>query len=363
MNRRSLLAGGGLVLLGAGAGGLAASDMGSMADYRDAMAAARATLKGRPEIGDILRDATLAPSGHNTQPWTFRLTGAGVDILPDLSRRTPVVDPDDHHLFVSLGCAETCAIAGGARGRPSEVVFAPASRGAVTVRFGIGASRDADLCDAIARRQSTRGLYDGRAVSVADLRALAAAAAIPGVDLVLITDRARIDRIRDIVVAGNSLQMADGAFRRELKQWLRFSPRQARATGDGLFSACSGQPALPPWLGPYAFDWFVTAKSETESYTRQLASSAGIAVFVSQWADPAHWVLAGRACQRFALRATALGLKHAFVNQPVEVASLRPELARVTGVPGRRPDLVLRFGYGAALPFSARRPVAGVMTA
>jgi hypothetical protein len=26
-------------------------------------------------------------------------------ILPDLSRRCLVVDPDDHHLYVSLGCA------------------------------------------------------------------------------------------------------------------------------------------------------------------------------------------------------------------------------------------------------------------
>ena len=31
----------------------------------------------------------------------------------DFSRRTPVVDPDDHHLFVSLGCAtETLLQAG-----------------------------------------------------------------------------------------------------------------------------------------------------------------------------------------------------------------------------------------------------------
>jgi hypothetical protein len=57
------------------------------------------------------------------------------------------------------------------------------------------------------------------------------------------------------------------------------------------------------------------------------------------------------------LQATALGLKHAFVNQPVEVASLRPELASFAGLPGRRPDLVMRFGYGPTLPFSARRPV------
>jgi len=61
------------------------------------------------------------------------------------------------------------------------------------------------------------------------------------------------------------------------------------------------------------------------------------------------------------LQATALGLNHAFINQPVEVANLRPELAKIVGMPGRRPDIVMRFGYGSDLPFSARRPVGAVL--
>ena len=73
-------------------------------------------------------------------------------------------------------------------------------------------------------------------------------------------------------------------------------------------------------------------------------------------------MLAGRACQRFALQATALGIKTAFVNQPVEVARLRPELAALAGLPGRRPDIVMRFGRGPAMPFSARRPVEEVLS-
>src|ERR1700732_3599624 len=48
-------------------------------------------------------------------------------------------------------------------------------------------------------------------------------------------------------------------------------------------------------------------------------------------------------------------LKCAFINQPVEVAKLRPELAALVGLPGRRPDIVMRFGYGPLLPYSARR--------
>ena len=155
--------------------------------------------------------------------------------------------------------------------------------------------------------------------------------------------------------------MADAAFVRELKTWLRFSPRDAIASGDGLFSAATGNPTLPAWLGPRVFDWVFRTEAENDKYARQLRSSAGVAVFVSQRDDPEHWVLAGRACQRFALEATALGLKHAFINQPVEVASLRPELAALVGMPGRRPDIVMRFGYGSALPSSARRPVEAVL--
>jgi hypothetical protein len=65
--------------------------------------------------------------------------------------------------------------------------------------------------------------------------------------------------------------------------------------------------------------------------------------------------------QRFQLEATRLGLKLAFINQPVEVAALRPELARLIGT-NRRPDLVLRFGHGPTLPYAPRRPVTDVLS-
>lgn len=109
------------------------------------------------------------------------------------------------------------------------------------------------------------------------------------------------------------------------------------------------------------FDRAFTAKAENEKIARQIASSAGIAVFVAAKTDPSGWVQAGRARQRSVLQATALGLKHAYLNQPVEVAALRPDLAAQLGMPGRRPDLVIRFGRAAAMPFSARRSVETVM--
>lgn len=363
INRRNLLIGGAAV--GVALGGAAwtvRSRMGSMADYEAAIAGMRRAAAMPPETHDLIRIATLAPSGHNTQPWLFRSEGRQISILPDFSRRTPVVDPDDHHVFVSLGCAaETLAIASGAAGRAGELSFDPVGDGSVRFSFGSANASERPLFDAIPYRQSTRADYDGSAVSASDLNLLAGASTVPGVDLVLITDRPQIELLRDMVLAGNSAQMADPAFVAELKAWMRFNPRAALGSGDGLFSACSGNPVLPGWLGPPMLDMVFSANAENAKYASQIASSAGIAVFAGAEANPAHWMQVGRACQRFALQATALGLKCAFLNQPVEVPILRADLASLAGMPGRRPDIVMRFGRGPALPFSARRPVEAVM--
>lgn len=358
MNRRQFTIGGGAATaLGVGAAYLT-SDMGSASGYAKDIAPLRAPLPSSPQLRDLVRYATLAPNGHNTQPWLFRFSDSAIHIVPDFSRRTPVVDPDDHHIFVSLGCAvENLVLASAARGRPGTVAFEPAAGGSVTFAAKPGKDVPSFLFDAIPIRQSTRADYDGRQVGAANLNALLQAGSGPGVDLVVLTDRPRMERMRDLVVAGNSVQLADPAFLRELKSWLRYNPRQAIRDGDGLFSVASGSPSLPDWLGPHAFDLMTTASSDNDKYARQIRSSSGIAVFAGERADPAHWVAVGQACQRFALQATALDIKCAFINQPVEVAALRPELAALIGLPDGRPDIVMRFGYGPTLPYSARRPV------
>ncbi|MCX8997455.1 nitroreductase family protein [Rhizobiaceae bacterium BDR2-2] len=363
MNRRNLLIGGTAALVLAGAGGVAwRQSVGSMRAYADYARRLRAKPTPSPDIGELIRYAALAANGHNTQPWRFGIEDGGIALFPDEARRTPVVDPDDHHLFVSLGCAvETLAIAAQATGRPGEVVVEPGDGSAVRFDFSAGPARADPLFDAIPLRQSTRVDYDGRAVPPADLAALERAAAEPGVRMILVTERSRMNQLRDLVVAGNDAQMTDPAFMAELKHWLRFNPRSAIASGDGLFSACTGNPVLPAFLGGPAFDIFLTARTENDRYARQIDSSAGLAIFVADRADTGHWIRVGRACQRFALTATSLGLKHAFVNQPVEVARLRPELAERVGEAGKRPNIVMRFGYGPLMPFSPRRPAEAVI--
>jgi hypothetical protein len=184
---------------------------------------------------------------------------------------------------------------------------------------------------------------------------------VEGVHLHLVAGEAAIGKARDLVAAGNDAQMRDRAYIAELKEWLRFNPRSAMQSGDGLPSMATGNPVMPDMVGRIAYDLFFSAEGETAKAARHVATSSGLAVFVGEEADPAHWMKVGQACQRFALAATSRGLKVAFINQPVEVAEFRPALAALVGEPGKRPDILMRFGYGASLPYSPRRPVAAVI--
>ena len=313
---------------------------------------------------ELLRYATLAPSSHNTQCWKFRIEASAITILPDLSRRTPAVDPDDHHLYVSLGCAaENLVQAALANGLKGDVRFDPASAGGGTIKIALEPTQavSTPLYLAIPERQCTRAEYDGKPLSTDELRLLQLAGTGAGVRVMLLTEKAALENVLAYVVEGNTAQMNDPAFVEELKSWIRFGSGEAVKAGDGLYSATSGNPSVPRWIGSPLFGMFFKPKSENDKYAKQLRSSAGVAIFVSEVNDKAHWVEAGRCYERFALQATALGIRNAMVNQPVEVSAIRPQFATALGIDKGRPDLVVRFGRGPVMPKSLRRDLQSVL--
>jgi hypothetical protein len=317
---------------------------------------------------ELVRYATLAASSHNTQCWKFRLEARRIWILPDLERRCPAVDPDDHHLYASLGCAiENLLQAAQAFGLKGHVDLQ--STDAIKIQLESAQPVRSPLFEAIPDRQSTRAEYDGQSLSNEDLKRLEKAAIGDGMNLILLTEKPAMEKVLEYVVAGNTAQMNDPAFVKELKAWIRFNEQEAVRQGDGLFAKSSGNPTAPHWIASQLFDQFFTPKAENEKYTKQLRSSAGIAIFVADGSTKSDWIGVGRAYQRFALQATALGIRTAFLNQPVEVATLRPQFANYLGIgnsasadlSGRRPDLVVRFGRGAKMPNSLRRSLEAIL--
>ncbi len=311
---------------------------------------------------ELVRYATLASSSHNTQCWKFRIDKRSVSILPDLARRCPAVDPDDHHLYVSLGCAaENLLQAALANGLMGSAVFDSSESSASQVALEPTKAIASPLFDAIPKRQCTRAEFDGKPLSNKELTLLEQAGTGNGVRMILLTEKSAMEKVLEYVVADNTAQMNEPAFVAELKAWIRFGDDEALSHGDGLFAKASGNPVLPRWLGGSLFNLFFTIKNENEKYAKHVRSPAGIAIFVSAKSDKQHWLEAGRCYERFALQAAALDIRNAFLNQPVEVSTLRPQFANYLGIGGQRPDLVVRFGRGAEMPRSLRRPVEAVM--
>ena len=263
---------------------------------------------------------------------------------------------------MTTGCgAENLIQAALAYGLKGSLNFGSALTDELQVSFEPTKELASPLFEAISLRQCTRAEFDGKALSNEEMKLLEEAGTGKGVSVQFLTEKPPLENVLGYIVAGNTAQINDPAFIKELRSWIRFSDSEALKTGDGLFSRASGSPALPSWIGNMFFSSFYNSKTENEKYAKHIRSSAGVAIFVSEQNDKSHWIETGRCYERFALQATALGIRNAMVNQPVEVSDVRSQLASYLGIGGRRPDLIVRFGRGPVMPQSLRRPVEAVL--
>ena len=316
---------------------------------------------GTPDLRELVRLGTLAANSHNTQPWRFELGQDRIRLRPDPARRCPVVDPEDAHLWRSLGCAAENIVQGAQdQALAAEVAV---QDGAVEIRLRPKPAAPPDpLFAAVVRRQCCKAPYDGAPLTAADVAALFDAGRVAGARAEVITDTAQKAGIADLVAEGNRAQMADPAFRAELIEWMRFNDRTAIARGDGLAGRVLGLPSVPDWLGRRIVGLFLSADRQAKADRRLIDTSPALAVIVVPGDGPAPWVDAGRAGQRLQLQATALGLASAFLNQPIEVPALRPRLEALLCLDApERAHLLLRLGRGPRQPYSLRRRLAEVI--
>jgi TAT (twin-arginine translocation) pathway signal sequence len=309
---------------------------------------------------ELVRYATLAANGHNTQPWKFAIKENAIEIHPDYARRLSIVDPNDRELWISLGCAlENLLVAARATGFAPEVTY-PDSADFIHVDLTAQTPQTSPLFDAIPVRQNTRSEYNGQPVNNNDLNQVQALPLEPGVVLHLITNKQDMETLLEYVNQGNLSQYADEAFLAELICWLRFNKKEALASLDGLYSRCSGNPEVPRWLGQM-FVAGIKPQAQADTDAKKLRSSSGAIVIASQSEEKTTWVRVGQMYERVALMLTSLNIKSAFLNQPIEIADVRGLFQSAIGLGNALPQLLVRFGHANTMPRSLRRPVEQVL--
>ncbi len=312
------------------------------------------------QMRELVRYATLAANGHNTQPWKFAIRENAIEIHPDYTRRLPAVDSKDRELWISLGCAlENLLLASQAAGYAPEVTY-PDAADFIHVRLTADIPQSSQLFDTIPLRQNTRSEYDGQRINNDDLDQVHALPLEPGVALSFVLNPTDLETVLEYVNEGNLRQYADKAFIDELIYWLRFNKKEAMASLDGLFLRCLGNPEVPRWLGRI-FVAGTRPQQQADVDAKKLRTSPGAVVLASESDDKTAWVRTGQVYERMALKLTSLNIKSAFLNQPIEVADLRSQFQSAMGLGATLPQLLVRFGYADPMPRSLRRPVEQVI--
>jgi nitroreductase len=313
---------------------------------------ARSTLLSH-QARAMIRLAVLAPSSHNTQPWVFRLVNSGVDVLADRTRALPVNDPSDRELTISCGCAlMNLRLAAAGQGFEVGVQLLPEAMepdwlARVTLSREIGGQASPNgLADFIEDRRTYRKHFVLRQVESTTVKQLVEAANAEGAWLrPLLTDESR-RQAADLVAEGDAAQWADPDWRRELAGWMH--PRRC---GDGLTVPALAVPMVRFLVRTFNMGGRVGGKD------RELALLSPLLVVLGTDDDHAiDWLRAGQALQRLLLVACRFGLQAAHLNQPIQVASLRPKLQKLAG--NGFAQILLRLGYPVEeIPAAPRRGV------
>jgi nitroreductase len=336
-----------------------------------------APIPSAADLRSLLSIAILAPSSHNAQPWRFRLGGDRVDLLADRSRSLPASDPADRELTIGCGaCLFYLRLAIRRAGRADHVVLLPdPGNPDLLARVRLGAGRepapgDVALCAAIPHRRTNRQPFAARPVPPALVATLQADAVAERCTLRVIAGEGPRTAVAELVEEADRRQAADLRFRQELATWVH-PARSARRDGlpdatlseEGLLSYVERSDRSPEPAAPVASAEPSAGEVAVRRTARdlQVVTGSPLLVLLATAGDaPRDWLATGQALARILLRATAAGVAASFLNQPIEVDSLRPRLAAVLGEPGR-PQLLLRLGYGPDVPPTPRRPVDEVL--
>lgn len=312
-----------------------------------------------------VRFAILAPSSHNTQPWLFALRDSRIFLYADRSRGLPVCDPDDRALVMSCGAALFhLRLALAFFGCSTNLALLPDRDDPdLLARVTVTGDREPteeerELFRQIPDRRTNRRSFNDRPVSADLLAALARAVELEGARLVVVDDPEDRAWLADLIAAGDRRQLADKRFRRELAAWCRPNTSHRR---DGIPGFGLGFGTLASIGAPLVIRTFDLGGGRAARDRDLALGSPVLAVLCTRDDSPVELLRAGQALAHLLLLARASGVDASFLNQPIEVEDLRPDLERLVGATPGRAQLVLRLGYGEPVPRTPRRPVEEVL--
>ena len=319
---------------------------------------------------EILRYARRYPSPHNSQPIKLRPEGARAELFYDLDRGLPA---ESYGIPFGSVCAgvfiETVSIAAHALGyRVAEALdytpldFSRGDRlhplGTLTLEPG-GRIDDLDP-GLLLERRTSRLPYARRPVPAEALEDARRQAAERGHVLAGSSDRGLVERIIRLNQRTLFYDLENPDVRTEIQNWLRYSERHARTSGDGLSARCLCLPGplMRLLMGNY-WIWKVPVVGTLLRYVylRSMRGVTQVGWIKGPFRDERDYTDAGRTLLRIWLVLTRQGLHLHPFGSVITNPRAHGELGDIVGEQENAEMIwmLFRVGYSRRPPESHRR--------
>ena len=319
----------------------------------------------------LLNYAILAPSGHNTQPWLFKIIDNTIELYADQTRALPIVDPHNRELIISCGAALfNLRLAIRHFGyRDIVEIFPQPEMPDLLAKISLGSKRviqqeESYLFRAIPKRTTNRLPFIDCQLPASLISELESATESEGcwreISTEIISANTR-SKVIELIDRGDRLQMADPLFRQELSKWVHAHNNPEH---DGIPAHAQGINEKLDMFAPIislAIRSFDLGKSQSAKDCR-LAKNAPVLMLIGSKGDrPSDWLETGEALEHLLLRARIDDVWASFFNQPIEMTELRSRLQTMFPENGY-PQILLRLGYAKETKPTPRRTVDEVVS-
>ncbi len=275
-----------------------------------------------PPVRDyILQAAVHAPSGDNCQPWRFRATPTCISLLMRPEVDGSLFNVAQYASLIACGAAlENMHLAATRYGMEGQIAYYPEPDEPLRVadiHFQANGHQEDPLQRYIPDRHTNRSVYDGRAIAPEVKDALKAQCnPFTGIDLELIEDRERRQKIAQLVWQADRIRLENRQLHAHFMRMVRFSVETALDRRDGLplenLEAGQGGNMFlrltRPWPVMNVCNHLGASRLIARISHNAIVQASAVGLVKCRDHEPRSFLEGGRALQRIWLAATRAGL-------------------------------------------------------
>jgi len=298
----------------------------------------------------IIKSATRAPSGHNSQPWTIKIISKNEWIIGwDKSRALPAVDPYNRELLLSIGAfCEALKISAKNEGLDSEIEITGSSLFSddlAKIKFRESA-KSGIFSQELQKRKTIKNGLISRSIDKADIESILAG--LSSKIQIIHKGSGEGSFIEEMVLESNIIQTEREDAQKELASWIRWSDKDVEKYSNGLSPAGMGMEGIAAWYVKnfYNSDTVMTGsfKDATISQVKKHLSSYGSWILItSKNEDVPALINTGQDFLKLALNSYNKKISLHPMTQPLE-EGFGNDLQKRLGI-SEKIQFILRCGY------------------